>query len=218
MPLLSWPAADSLVRWLCPWTVADSALAAAARAMTLHPVAVHCACCCDRLCLYSLSRLWGGRDQMPLAVDLLQASQQEAPQAPAFFDLAVHRLHDRLALGVDRGSLLASELAGHAGPGVGISGQRTSLRRRWLPVRQTAGGDVGINAVGLALACVVLTTIARIQRHHLRQCTGASRNALQHEFKVLDIRRLVAHCHRHDHLVVAVHRYLAVVALQVRPA
>jgi len=58
MPLLSWPAADLLVCWLCHWTVADSALAYATRAMTLHPVAAHCACCCDRLCLNSLSRLW----------------------------------------------------------------------------------------------------------------------------------------------------------------
>lgn len=43
MPLLSWPAADLLVCWLCHWTVADSALAYATRAMTLHPVAAHCA-------------------------------------------------------------------------------------------------------------------------------------------------------------------------------
>ena len=61
---------------------------------------------------------------MPFAVDLLQPPQQKAPQAPAFLDLPIHRFHDRLALGVDLGSLLASELAGHPGSGIGIAGQR----------------------------------------------------------------------------------------------
>jgi len=42
-----------------------------------------------------------GRDQVPFAIDLLQPPQQEVPQAPALLDLPVHRLHDRLALGVD---------------------------------------------------------------------------------------------------------------------
>ena len=37
-------------------------------------------------------------------------------------------------------------------------------------------------------------------------------------FEVLNIRRLVAHTHSHDHLMVAVDGQLAVVALQVRPA
>ena len=49
-----------------------------------------------------LEKVVCGSDQVPLAVDLRQAPQQEAPQAPAFLDLAVHWLHDRLALGVDR--------------------------------------------------------------------------------------------------------------------
>ena len=42
-----------------------------------------------------------GSDQVLLAIDLLQAPQQEATDAPALFDLAVHWLHDRLAQGVD---------------------------------------------------------------------------------------------------------------------
>jgi hypothetical protein len=42
-----------------------------------------------------------GIDQVPFTIDLLQAPQQEATDAPALFDLAIHRLHDRLALGVD---------------------------------------------------------------------------------------------------------------------
>jgi len=63
-----------------------------------------------------------GSDQVPFAVDLLQAPQQEAPQATSFLDLPIHRLHDRLALGIDFGSVLAPELARHGGSGVGISG------------------------------------------------------------------------------------------------
>jgi len=41
-------------------------------------------------------------DQVPFAVNPLQSSQQEAPQAPGFLDLTVHQFHDRLALGIDR--------------------------------------------------------------------------------------------------------------------
>jgi len=85
-------------------------------------------------------------------------------------------------------------------------------------VRQPTGGDVGINAEVLAADCVVLTPVARIQGHDLGQGTGCGCDALQHGFAVLDIRRLVAHAHRHDHLVVAVDGQLAVAALQVRPA
>ena len=57
-----------------------------------------------------LQQVVAGDDQVPLAIHLLQTSQQEAPQAAGFLDLTVHRLHDRLllgrslrlALGVDR--------------------------------------------------------------------------------------------------------------------
>ncbi len=62
-----------------------------------------------------------GGDQMPHAVDFFKAPQLEVPQTPGFLDLTVHRLHDRFALGVDPGSFLASELADHAGSGIGIS-------------------------------------------------------------------------------------------------
>ena len=85
-------------------------------------------------------------------------------------------------------------------------------------MRQAAGGDVGVDALIGAGLGVVLAPVARIHRHHLRPCTGRGRDALQHGLQVLDIRRLVVHAYRPDHLVVAVHRQLAVVALQVRPA
>jgi len=64
-------------------------------------------------------------------------------------------------------------------------------------VRQAPGGDVGIDALIDAGLGVVLAPGARIHRHH--------------------IRRLIADPNRHDYLVVAVHRHLAVVALQLRP-
>jgi len=43
-----------------------------------------------------------GRDQVPLAIEHLKATQQESPEPPGLLDLPIHRLHDRLALGVDR--------------------------------------------------------------------------------------------------------------------
>jgi hypothetical protein len=126
----------------------------------------------------------------------------------AFFDLAVHRFHDQLALCVDPGSLLASELARHARSGIGIVGHRSSL---W----QAADGDVGVDALIGAGFGVVLPPVAHFQRHHIRPLTSAGGDALQHRLKVLSIRRLVAHPHRQDHLVVAIYRQLAVVALSI---
>lgn len=66
--------------------MADSALAGAARAKTLHSAANASTCCWDRLCLNNL----------------LNAQQQEAAQSSGFLDLTVHRLDDGLALGIDR--------------------------------------------------------------------------------------------------------------------
>ena len=71
----------------------------------------------------------GGGNQVPLAVHLLQAPQQKAPQTPTFLDLTVHRFHNRFALGVDLGSFLGSGLAGHAGFDVGVPGQWAALSR-----------------------------------------------------------------------------------------
>ena len=85
-------------------------------------------------------------------------------------------------------------------------------------MRKAAGGDIRIDGLIGAVLGVVLSPVARIHRHHLRPCTGRGREAMQHGFQVLDIRRLVGHAYRHVHLVVAVHRQLAVVALQVRLA
>jgi hypothetical protein len=82
-------------------------------------------------------------------------------------------------------------------------------------VRQTAGGDVVVNAKVLTVTCVVVAPIARIHGPHIRQGTGAGGDALQHGFKVLHGWRLIAHAHRHDHLVIGIDRQLAVVALQI---
>ena len=83
-------------------------------------------------------------------------------------------------------------------------------------MQESAGGDVGVNAALIgADPDVVLAPVTRIHRHHRRQCAGAGDDALQHGLQVLDIRRLVAHVYRHNHLMVAVDSHLAVVALQI---
>ncbi len=159
-----------------------------------------------------------GSNKVPLTVNLLQTSQQKHPQAPAFLDLAVHRLDDRLALGVDPGSLLAPELAGHAGFGISTPGDRAAFRGWWLTMRQAVGGDVGINSPIGAGVGVVLTPVGRDHRHYIWQRTGAGGDPLQHGFQVLGIGRLVAHAHRHDHLVISIDGQLAVVTLQIGTA
>lgn len=63
-----------------------------------------------------------GGDPIPCGIDLSQPPQREAAQSSALLDLPIHRLPDRLALGVDHGSLPASQLTGHAGFCIGISG------------------------------------------------------------------------------------------------
>ena len=131
-------------------------------------------CCCQPLLLCTrvpeqLEQVVGGSVQVPFGIGLLQASQQEPSQAPGFLDLAVYRLHDRHELGVDPGSFLAFELAGHARLEVGIFRHRSPSRRRRLVVRQAAGVDIGINPLIRAGLGVVLARVARIHRHHVRR-------------------------------------------------
>ena len=71
-----------------------------------------------------------GGDQVRLSVYLLNAAQQETPQAACLLDLAIHRFDDRLALGIDLGTLFAAKLARHAGFGVGALGKRAVFRRQ----------------------------------------------------------------------------------------
>lgn len=85
-------------------------------------------------------------------------------------------------------------------------------------MQQTAGGDVSVSTPIGAQLCVVLAPVARIHRHHRGHLPGTGADAVQHGFQVLYIRRMVARPHRHVHLVVAVYRHLAVVALQVGAA
>ena len=80
---------------------------------------------------------------------------------------------------------------------------------------QATGGDVGVNALIGAGLGVVLAPVAGICRERIGQSGGCGSDALQHRSQVLNVGRLVAHAHRHDHLVVAVDSYLAVVALDV---
>ena len=127
--------------------------------------------------------------------------------------MAKNGLDDGLSPGVNLFPLLAAQLADHAAFGIEISGDRAPQGRRRLSVGQATGGDVGINASLLAALDVLLAAVARIRRHHSRQCTGIVGDALQHRHQMLRVRRLVADTDRHDHLMVAIDSGLAVVAL-----
>ena len=128
-------------------------------------------------------------------------------QAPDLLDRPVHRLHDRLALGIDPWSLPASGLAGHVDRGIRILGQRSPCRQR-LSVGQASRGDGG--------RCP--------ERRRPRRCPRSSSphpsssqpvvqrrcsDALHHRLQVLSIRRLIAHAYRHDQLMIGVDGRLA---------
>ena len=82
---------------------------------------------------------------------------------------------------------------------------------------QSARSDVGINPLSGTEVSIVLAPVARIRGHHIGQGTGHYSYALHHWRQVFDIGRLVAHTRRHDHLMVAVHRQLAFLTLNVMP-
>ena len=75
--------------------------------------------------------------------------------------------------------------------------------------------DVGINPPISTEISVVLAPLAGIGGHHISQRAGCRSDALQYGLQMFDVGGLVAHAHRHDHLVVAVDSRLAVVALDV---
>ena len=86
-----------------------------------------------------------GSNQVPLGIDLLKTPEQEAAQAPGFFNLTVDWLDDGFKEGIDRLAGFGSELAGLVGFGVSISGQSPSFGRWRLTMRQSTCSDVGID-------------------------------------------------------------------------
>jgi hypothetical protein len=100
-----------------------------------------------------------GGDQCPLAIHLLQAPQQEPAQDPGFLDLPVHRLLERLLL-------------------------RRSLR---LALGVDLGALLASALADHAGLGVVLAPVARVLRHHIRQCTNAVSDAPQHGIQVLAV-------------------------------
>ena len=80
---------------------------------------------------------------------------------------------------------------------------------------QSTCSDVGINPLLGAGLGVVLAPIAGICREHIGQSAGCCSDALQHRLQMLNVRRLVAYADRHDQLMIAVRRELAVVYLQI---
>jgi hypothetical protein len=94
-----------------------------------------------------------------------------------------------------------------------VLGHWSAFRRRWLLMRQTVGGDVGIKASVYAGVCVNLSPISSVDGDHIRQCSGIRCYPLQHGLQMLAVRWLVIDDDGHDHLVSAIHCLLAVVAL-----
>ena len=75
--------------------------------------------CCQRR-PEQLEQVVRGGHQRPFPVHLLQPSQPDAIEAPGPFDLAKHRLDDRLAQGVDRLTGLGPELPIHSAAGIQV--------------------------------------------------------------------------------------------------
>src|SRR5918994_1989650 len=67
--------------------------------------------------------------QRPFALDLLESSQQELPEAPGLFDLPNHRFDDCLARRIDGRAGLRVELAGHPVDDRGARRQRSTRTR-----------------------------------------------------------------------------------------
>jgi hypothetical protein len=157
----------------------------------------------------------GDGHQGPFPVHLLQPPQQEAIQAPCPFDLTKHRLNDGLAQGVDRLAGLGADLAVHPAPCIQIPGCWPP-RGPWpFAVLLAAGGEVGIQPALLARLDVACAAVARVGDQLLGQLAGVGHDLLQHGNEVVLARGLVADPHRHDDLVVAIDRRLAVVALNL---
>jgi len=76
-----------------------------------------------------------------------------------------------------------------------------------------AGGEVGIQPALLARLDVGGAAVARVGDHLLGQLAGVRHDPLHHRNEVVLVRCLIADPHRHDDLVGAIDRRLAVVAL-----
>src|SRR5207247_5516173 len=81
-----------------------------------------------------LQNVVGRADERPFALHLLEATQQELPEAPRLLDLAKHGFDDRFARRVDGRAGLRVQLAGHA---------VDPRRRLWQRAAGTGSGAAG---------------------------------------------------------------------------
>ena len=80
-------------------------------------------------------------------------------------------------------------------------------------MRLAGGGEVGIQPALLARLDVACAAVARVDDHLLGQLAGVRHDPLHHRNEVVLVRCLIADPDRHDDLVGAIDRRLAVVAL-----
>jgi len=132
---------------------------------------------------------------------------------PAPLDLPKHRLHDRLARGVDRLAAHGTQLAIHPSPGIEVSRRSPPRWSGPMPVLLPARGDVGIQPSLFAGFQVGGAAVARIRDQRIWLLASVRLDPLQHRQQMHRIAGLIADADRHDHLVVSVHRGLSVVAL-----
>ena len=80
---------------------------------------------------------------------------------------------------------------------------------------KTAGCDAGIDPLISTELSVVLTPVALIRHHYIRQSVRCGSDALQHRLQLLGVQRLVNYSQCHDNLVITVDGQTAAVALDV---
>jgi len=87
----------------------------------------------------------GGADDRPLASDLIEASQQQLPEASGVLDLTEHGLDDLLAQPIAAASPGSFELERHGGD-ARTAAPSAFAARVVLAVPHAAGSDEGVDA------------------------------------------------------------------------
>src|SRR5277367_2267287 len=152
-------------------------------------------------------------DQAPFALRLVKATQHELPEPSSLFDLAEHRLNDRLAQPIPAAPPGPCQLSTHRSY-AGTAGAAAAGGARFM-MALAPGGDVAIYMMASKDGEVALGAVPGVSRELLRLPSRVLFDLLQGRGELLHIGGVIAQALRHDDLRRGVHRRLGVVGLHI---
>ena len=161
-----------------------------------------------------------GTDQSPFAADLIDAAQQELPEAARLFDLSKHGFDDGFATGIDGAACCGHQLAFHpVHRRVRLRYRPPRTRRRRLIVFLLPSRYIEIDFLERRLTPILLRTVTAIGQHLAHLLSRLPFHSIDYRQQLVLVVGLLCQGRRHDQAERRFYRDLRIVGLHepIRP-